>query len=136
LPADEICLTDKRRHGPEMTAMKLGVLHLRWGQSRLGGGSAAAEFDPKAFLHWQPRDLIIAPMNLHGDRRGRGAFSGLVLLQANADGLPQLGRLGTTAAYGSVNRSLVIGDTVYVLSDQALQAHSLETHREVDKLLL
>ena len=116
--------------------MKLGVLHLRWGQSRLRGGSAAAEFGPKAFRHWQPRDLIIAPMNLHGDRRGRGAFSGLVLLQANADGLTELGRLGTTAAYGSVSRSLLIGDTVCVLSDQALQAHSLETHREVDKLLL
>ena len=116
--------------------MKLGVLHLRWGQSRLGGGSAAAEFDPKAFLHWQPRDLIIAPMNLHGDRRGRGAFSGLVLLQANADGLTELG-LGTTAAYGSVNRSL--GHWRYRLNlsrKQALQAHSLETHREVDKLLL
>ena len=75
-------------------------------------------------------------MNFHGDRRGRGAFSGLVLLRANADGLTELGRLGTTATYGSVNRSLVIGDTVYMLSDQALQAHSLETHREVDKLLL
>jgi hypothetical protein len=44
--------------------------------------------------------------------------------------------LGTTAAYGSVNRSLLIGDTVNMVSDQALQAHSLETHREVDKLLL
>src|SRR5215211_5137928 len=52
------------------------------------------------------------------------------------DGLTELGRLETTAAYGSVNRSLVVGDTVYMLSDQALQAHSLETHRQVDKLLL
>ena len=44
--------------------------------------------------------------------------------------------LGTTAAYDSFNRPLLIGDTVYMLSDQALQAHSLETHHEVDKLLL
>ena len=75
-------------------------------------------------------------MNFHGDRRGPGAFSGLVLLRANADGLTEFGRLGTTAAYGSVNRYLVIGDTVYMLSDQALQAYRLETHREVDQLLL
>jgi uncharacterized secreted protein with C-terminal beta-propeller domain len=100
-----------------------------------GGGAAAAEFDPKAFLYWQPRNLIIAPTNLHGDQRGRGAFSGLVLLRANADGLSELGRLATTGAHGSVSRSLVIGDTVYVLSDQALQANSLDTHREIDKLI-
>jgi uncharacterized secreted protein with C-terminal beta-propeller domain len=100
-----------------------------------GGGAAAAEFDPKAFLYWQPRNLIIAPTNLHGDYRGKGAFSGLVLLRANADGLKELGRLASTDAYGTVNRSLVIGDTVYMLSDRALQANSLVTHREIDKLI-
>jgi uncharacterized secreted protein with C-terminal beta-propeller domain len=99
-----------------------------------GGGAAAAEFDPKAFLYWQPRDLVIAPTNLQGDYRGRGAFSGLVLLRANADGLSELGRLAITEAYGSVTRSLVIGDTVYLLSDHALQANSLSTHRVIDKL--
>jgi uncharacterized secreted protein with C-terminal beta-propeller domain len=100
-----------------------------------GGGAAAAEFDPKAFLYWQPRNLIIAPTYLHGDYRGKGAFSGLVLLRANADGLNQLGRIATNEAYGAVNRSLVIGDTVYMLSDRALQANSLDTHRKVDKLI-
>ena len=100
-----------------------------------GGGAAAAEFDPKAFLYWQPRNLIIAPTNLHGDYRGQGAFSGLVLLRANADGLKEVGRIGTTEAYGTVSRSLVIGDTVYMLSDHALQANSLDTHREIDKLI-
>jgi hypothetical protein len=100
-----------------------------------GGGAAAAEFDPKAFLYWQPGNLIIAPTNLHGDHRGKGAFSGLVLLRANAKGLTELGRLATTDAYGTVKRSLLIGDTVYMLSDHALQANSLDTHREIDKLI-
>jgi uncharacterized secreted protein with C-terminal beta-propeller domain len=99
-----------------------------------GGGAAAAEFDPKAFLYWEPRNLIIAPTNLHGDYRGKGAFSGLVLLRADADGLKELGRLATRKAYGTVNRSLVVGDTVYMLTDQALQANSLDTHREIDQL--
>jgi hypothetical protein len=58
-----------------------------------------------------------------------------VLLRANADGLKEVGRLGTTEANGAVNRSLVIGDTVYMLSDRALQANSLDTHREIDKLI-
>jgi uncharacterized secreted protein with C-terminal beta-propeller domain len=100
-----------------------------------GGGAAAAEFDPKAFLYWQPRNLIIAPTNLHGDYRGKGTFSGLVLLRANADGLREVGRLASTEAYGTVNRSVVIGDTVYMLSDRALEAKSLDTSREIDKLI-
>jgi uncharacterized secreted protein with C-terminal beta-propeller domain len=99
-----------------------------------GGGAAAAEFDPKAFLYWQPRNLIIAPTNLHGDFKGKGAFSGLLLLQANADGLKELGRLASVA-YGTAARSLVIGDNVYILTDQALQANSLDTHRVIDKLI-
>jgi uncharacterized secreted protein with C-terminal beta-propeller domain len=99
-----------------------------------GGGAAAAEFDPKAFLYWQPRNLIIAPTNLHGDHRGKGAFSGLVLLRATADGLSEVGRLAITEVYGTAARSVVIGDTVYILSDHALQANSLNTHRVIDKL--
>ena len=100
-----------------------------------GGGAAAAEFDPKAFLYWQPGNLILAPTILHGDQLGRRAFSGLVLLRADTDGLSEVGRLATKVAYGSVSRSLVIGDTVYLLTDQALQANSLDTHREIDKLI-
>jgi uncharacterized secreted protein with C-terminal beta-propeller domain len=99
-----------------------------------GGGAASAEFDPKAFLYWQPRSLIMAPTHLYGDHRGRGAFSGLVLLRADADGLTELGRLEAREAHGAVHRSLVIGDTVYLLSDQALQANSLDTHRTIDTL--
>jgi uncharacterized secreted protein with C-terminal beta-propeller domain len=101
-----------------------------------GGGAAAAEFDPKAFLYWQPRNLILAPTNLHGDYKGKRAFSGLLLLQANEDGLKELGRLATTEAYGTAARSLVIGDNVYILTDHALQANSLDTHRVIDKLIL
>ena len=101
-----------------------------------GGGTAAAEFDPKAFLYWQPRNLIIAPTNLYGDDQGRKAFSGVVLLRATDDGLKELGRLAITEAYGNVNRSLIIGDAVYLLSDHALQANSLDTHRQIDKLNL
>jgi hypothetical protein len=59
-----------------------------------------------------------------------------VLLRASADGLSELGRLATTQPQGSVNRSLVIGDTVYMLSDNALQSNSLDTHREIDRLIL
>ena len=45
------------------------------------------------------------------------------------------GRLASTEAYGTVSRSVVIGDTVYMLSENALQANSLDTHRVIDKLI-
>jgi hypothetical protein len=114
-----------------------------------GAGAAEAEFDPKAFLYWQPRNLIIAPTTLFGDPKlvggfkggrppsaaeGNESFSGVVLLRANRNGLTELGRLAIADTDGRVNRSLVIGDTVYLLSDQALQANSLDTHRRTDKL--
>ena len=101
-----------------------------------GAGAAAAEFDPKAFLHWQPRNLIIAPTYLHGDHRGRGRFAGVVLLRVTGKGLQELGRVALAEADGQANRSFVIGDAVYVLSDHALQANSLTTYRQIDKLNL
>jgi hypothetical protein len=57
-----------------------------------------------------------------------------MLLRATTNGLTELGRLAIADADGSVTRSLVIDDTVYLLSDQALQANSLDTHRRTDKL--
>jgi hypothetical protein len=97
---------------------------------------AAAEFDPKAFLYWQPRELIIAPAYLYGDDQGRGAFSGVVLLRATEDGLEELGKLPVAEDDGMANRSLVIGDAVYLLSDHALQTARLDTLRPIDKLNL
>ena len=100
-----------------------------------GAGTAAAEFDPKAFLYWQPRDLVIAPTTLYGDDEGRGAFSGVVLLRATGKGLEELGKISVSVDE-TANRSFVIGDAVYLLSDHALQSASLDTFRQIDKLNL
>jgi uncharacterized secreted protein with C-terminal beta-propeller domain len=100
-----------------------------------GGGAAGAELDPRAFLYWEPRNLVLAPTSLYGNGRGQGAFSGVVLLRADADGLTEVGRLAGREANGMTHRSVVIGDTVYLLSDQALQANSLDTHRKIDELV-
>jgi uncharacterized secreted protein with C-terminal beta-propeller domain len=99
-------------------------------------GAASAEFDPRAFLYWEPRDLVIAPANLYGSHDGQGVFSGLLLLGADADGLHELGRLASPKSDGPAQRSVVIGDLVYLLSDQALSAHSLSTYAEVGKVSL
>lgn len=101
-----------------------------------GAGAAVAEFDPKAFLYWQPRDLIIAPVDVYGDDQGRGAFSGVVLLRATEDGLKELGKVRVAAGDGVASRSFVIGNAVYLLSDQALQSADLDTLQPIDTVSL
>ena len=101
-----------------------------------GSGAAAAEFDPRAFLYWPQRDLVVAPMTSYDSSRGGEASSGLVLLRVDGHGLTELGRLTTTRANDTAQRSVVIDDTVYLLSGQALQANSLDTLRKIDDLVL
>jgi len=99
-----------------------------------GAGAAGAEFDPRAFLYWQARALVIAPVEMYGDDQGRGAFSGVVLLRATEDGLKELGKVRVAADDGVATRSFVIGDAVYLLSERALQSASLDTLRPIDRL--
>ena len=101
-----------------------------------GSGAAAAEFDPRAFLYWPHRDLVVAPMTSYDSSQGEEGLSGLVLLRADADGLAELGRVTVPEQHGTVHRSVVVGDLVYTLSDQALLANSLDTHRKIDELVL
>ena len=101
-----------------------------------GGGAAAAEFDPRAFLYWEPRDLVIAPVNLYGKGDGQDAFSGTVLLRADRDRLTQSGRIAVPADHGTAHRSVVIGNAVYTLSDRALQVNRLDDQRRIDELVL
>ena len=100
-----------------------------------GSGAAGAEFDPRAFLYWEPRQLVVAPLTVYGSHRGRGPFNGLVLLRAGADGLTEVDRLATTGPEDFAQRSVVIGDAVYLLSNRALQSSDLDTHRRIDRLV-
>lgn len=97
-----------------------------------GWGNAAAEFDQKAFLSWEPRRLVMAPITSYG--RDKLAFSGLVVLRADANGLREVARITPPRSSGEALRSLVIGDDVYVLSERALQSNRLDGYRVVDRL--
>lgn len=107
----------------------------RVGTRTYGAGAAGAEFDPKAFLYWEPRDLVVAPLSLYGDGTGQGFSSGVVLLRTTATGLTELGMVPVTPEYGTAHRSFVIGDDVFVLSDGALQTADLDTRRPIDCLI-
>ncbi len=99
-----------------------------------GWGNAATEFDPKAFLSWEPRKLVMAPITSYG--ADKIDFSGLVLLRADARGLREVARISPPPSAGQSVRSVVIGDEVYLLSERALQSNSLDGYRRVDQLKL
>lgn len=101
-------------------------------QQTYGGGAAAAQFDPKAFLYWQPKNVVIAPTSIYTNN----GFTGLIVLRPSSDALDEVGRLAFTGPQGSISRTFVIDDRVYMLSYDALQTNSIDTHREISKIPL
>jgi hypothetical protein len=72
-----------------------------------------AEHDPHAFLYWAPTKLLVVPL-------GQEAL----LLRVDDAKLTELGRVSHSE--GFVHRSLVIGDVLWTVSDQAVVASTLD----------
>lgn len=92
--------------------------------------SSDAEYEPHAFLYWNPTGLALLPLQLPPtDDQGNGAFVGAVGLHVAAGGLTEVGRIvhGTAQDVAPIGRSLVVGDRVYTLSWLGLAASRLDT---------
>ena len=79
---------------------------------KLGSGWSAAEMDPHAFLYWPKTGMTVLPTQ-----------NGATVLKVTASGIEKSG----TVDHATLQRALLVGDTLWTLSPQGLQANDAET---------
>ncbi|MCB1003519.1 MAG: beta-propeller domain-containing protein [Acidimicrobiales bacterium] len=109
-------------------------------QVAIPGATSAAEYDHHAFLSWPDTGLVVLPVQSYGggcigptdeivpceDEFTLGPFTGAVGFHVTTDGIDEVGRV--VHDDGSVlARSVVVGDTLYTVSDTSLVASDLTT---------
>jgi hypothetical protein len=99
---------------------------------RVPGGFSTAEVDPHAFLYWPDTGLVVVSVVAPGTSPTGGYAAGALALSLRADAFAVLGTVHHPAAaggtgLGSVSRALVVGDTLWTLSDGGLQANNVQT---------
>jgi uncharacterized secreted protein with C-terminal beta-propeller domain len=90
----------------------------RLAQYKLGYGYSEAEYEPHAFLYWPATKLLVVPVYQ--------ASSGAVALRVGDTAFTELGTV-THPASGQIRRSLVIGDTLWTVSDGGLAADEVRS---------
>ncbi|MGH9187676.1 MAG: beta-propeller domain-containing protein, partial [Acidimicrobiales bacterium] len=109
----------------------------RIAQLPLGTGSSDAEYDPHAFLWWEPAGLAMLPVNSYEIDSARGFPTSTVRAVHVADGaLSEVAAVEHPSVTGEqwshpITRSLVIGGTLYTLSDAGLGADDIETFERI-----
>jgi hypothetical protein len=102
-------------------------------QQRVAG--VDANDNPHAVLWWPATKLLVVPMNVHDPRQGGQQNAGLALrvtdtgleriamIQQPVNNHPRAGQ----ERFPSIKRTLVIGDLLWTVSDEGLQASNLST---------
>jgi hypothetical protein len=94
-------------------------------------GQSEAEFDPHAFLWWPDRRMLVIPLVSWSEER-QFPTAGALVLQVDGDRFTELDMISHPAGSswprtGEIRRSLVVGDTLWTVSDLGLQANALST---------
>jgi beta propeller domain-containing protein len=99
------------------------------------GSSSSVEFDPHAFLWWDPLKLAVLPVQVYdysSDGKSANQFIGAIGFHATkADGVTEAGRASQPAnSYGytpAILRSLVVGQRLFTISPDGALASDLST---------
>jgi uncharacterized secreted protein with C-terminal beta-propeller domain len=81
----------------------------------LGPGSSEVEYDHHAFLYWPAKSLAVVPLQTQA-----------VAFRVARKGIDKLARV-TNPGTTPVRRSVVVGDRLFTISDQGVEASSLDT---------
>ena len=102
-------------------------------QATLPNTQSEAEWDHHAFLYWAPAKLAVVPVF---DYRTGGLAAGF---SVDAEGgIEEIGRIEHAVAgdpyQGQIRRSIVIGDRLYTLSENAFHASALDSLADLGEL--
>ncbi|GLW34711.1 beta-propeller domain-containing protein [Actinoplanes regularis] len=98
----------------------------RLAQYQIPGSYSEAEYDPHALLWWPATNLLVAPVSTWNGRKSQSVALALRV----TDDIKLTDRLTQPAVKGypsMIQRSLVVGNTLWTLSDSGLQASELST---------
>jgi uncharacterized secreted protein with C-terminal beta-propeller domain len=96
----------------------------RTARYHLPGGWSEVESDPHAFLHWPASGLVVVPVTAHpGPDQGPVSGPGALVLRAGEGTLDRLGVVRQPDG-SPVRRSLVVGDTLWTVSETGAKAVS------------
>ncbi|MEV4131041.1 beta-propeller domain-containing protein [Dactylosporangium sp. NPDC049742] len=95
----------------------------RVAQFKRQGGSSEAEYDPHAFLYWAPLGLLAVPV-------WRDTQPAVLVLKVGDSAITEAGAITHPGRYTAIRRSLIIGGTLWTLSEQGLKATDAATLAE------
>ncbi|MDH3607445.1 MAG: beta-propeller domain-containing protein, partial [Acidimicrobiia bacterium] len=108
---------------------------IRIDQYTMKGAHSEVEWDHRAFLYWEPTATAVIPVQRWGwdERSGKDDyFVGAIGLELDTDrGIQEVGTISHSGEWnGQIRRSIVVGDTVFTISDLGIAGADLTTFDE------